>query len=136
MTEKDKEVAFLPFHVVNEFMRNDYRLNVVRTATFALPKLPKNLRSAVDRQTRRYAKVPGFRNSAKAPPALKARHLVGAFGKSPDLVAAVLAAWAETKPELRQQVYDLLEAREWEILPIEADRTKLPGFLTTWPAGT
>ncbi|HVN56421.1 MAG TPA: hypothetical protein VMT46_18990, partial [Anaerolineaceae bacterium] len=24
-------------------------------------------------------------------------------------------------------------AREWEILPVDADRTKLPGFLTTWP---
>ena len=38
-------------------------------------------------------------------------------------------------PTLRQQVYDLLVALEWEILPSEADRTKLPGFLPSWEAG-
>jgi hypothetical protein len=32
-------------------------------------------------------------------------------------------------------VYDLLVARGWELLPPEADRTVLPGFLTKWPKG-
>ena len=28
----------------------------------------------------------------------------------------------------------MLEKLNWEMLPLEADRTKVPGFLTKWPA--
>jgi hypothetical protein len=79
--------------------------------------------------------VPGFRNSAKAPARVKAIAIVKAFEKSPDLVAAILSAWSEAQGEFRQQVYDFLTAREWKMLPPEADRTKLPGFLTVWLTG-
>ncbi|HLF91263.1 MAG TPA: hypothetical protein VI451_20125 [Anaerolineales bacterium] len=130
-----KQASFLPFHALNRFMRDDYRQTVVRTALSALPTLPNDFRSAIDKQTKRHVNVPGFRNSIKAPASLKVRPMAEAFEKRADLVAAVLAAWAEAQSELRQQVYDLLTERGWEVLPIEADRTKLPGFLTKWPAG-
>lgn len=130
--EHDK-VQFLPFHAINEFMRPDYRLEVVRSALNALPGLPEVYRAPIDQMTRRVVKVPGFRNSTKAPAARKIKPVAEAFEKSPDLVAAILAAWAEFHAELRQQVYDLLTTRNWEVLPPDADRTQLPGFLTHWP---
>lgn len=131
----DQTLQYLPFHAINEFMRPDYRLSVVRSALTALPGLPESFRQPIDQMTRQVVKVPGFRNSVKAPPALKARPMAEAFEKSPDLVAAVLSAWAETHAGLRQQVHDLLSANGWDLLPPEADRTRLPGFLPTWPKG-
>jgi hypothetical protein len=115
-------------------MRDDFRHTVVRTAMNAYATLPDDLRVAIDKQTKRHVTVPGFRNSVKAPVALKIRSMNDAFEKRADLVGALLAAWAETQAPLRQQVFDLLTERGWEILPLEADRTKLPGFLTVWPA--
>jgi hypothetical protein len=97
--------------------------------------LPENYRVAIDQHTKRVVRVPGFRNSLKAPAQLKARPMAEAFEKNPELVAVVLAAWAEVQTELRTMVYDLLVARGWELLPAEADRTVLPGFLTKWPKG-
>ncbi len=132
--QEKKEASFLPFHALNQFMVNEFRLGVVRTALFALPKLDKSFRAPIDRLTRKVVKVHGFRNSAKAPARVKVRPMADAFETSPKLVAAILAAWGEAKAELRQQVYDLLAACGWETLPPEADRTKLPGFLTRWPA--
>ncbi len=38
-------------------------------------------------------------------------------------------AWSELHLELRQQIYDMLVERKWELLPVDTDRTKLPGFL-------
>ncbi len=129
-----KQVPFLPFHALSRFMRDDFRQTVVRTAMNAYPTLPNHLRAAIDKQTKRYVTVPGFRNSVKAPLALKIRSMHDAFEKRADLVGVILAAWAETQTVLRQQIYDLLISRGWEVLPLEADRTKLPGFLTVWPA--
>jgi hypothetical protein len=131
----DKKAAFLPFHAINEFMTDEYRLEVLRAVLSAQPNLPGGYASAIDRQVKKHVTVPGFRNSVKAPAALKARPLADAFRKHPDLVAVILSAWAESKPILSQQVYDLLISLEWEILPVEADRTKLPGFLPSWQAG-
>jgi hypothetical protein len=156
MTEQDispHKVQFLPFHAINEFMRNDYRLSVVRAALNALPNLPTKFRQPINQATRRYVKVPGFRNPEKAPTAIKVLPMAKAFEKSPELVAAIIATWAEVHVELRQQVYELLKARgwklfpedlsleslsldairEWAVLPIEFDRTSLPGFVATWP---
>lgn len=127
------QVAFVPFHALSRFMRDDYRLTVIRAALAALPGLSADVRRAVDRQIQRHVRVPGFRNSVKAPAALKVRPAAEAFEKQAELAAAILAAWAEAHSALRQQVFDLLAARGWELLPLEADRTKLPGFLTRWP---
>jgi hypothetical protein len=133
--EPGKKVAFLPFHAINDFMRDDYRLQVIRETLQALPELPAEYRSAVERLTQKVVVVPGFRNSMKAPSGLRVRPTVDAFQKSPQLVAAILSAWGEAHPELRAQVHDLLEERGWTVLPSEADRTKLPGFITKWPNG-
>jgi len=155
MTDQDTQAHFYPFHTINEFMRPDYRLAVVRAALNALPELDERLRKPLERLTRQVVKVPGFRNPEKAPNAIKVLPMAKAFEKSPELVAAILAAWAESCADLRQKVYALLQARgwkmfpetitletlspnllqEWAVLPLTADRTRLPGFVSLWPQG-
>jgi hypothetical protein len=130
---EESKAQFLPFHAINEFMRDDYRLTVVRAALAAQPDLPEEMQQSIERQTKKSVQVPGFRNSAKAPAAVRAKPTADAFAKNPRLVAAILAAWTEAHPELRQQVFDLLTERDWPLVPIDADRTKLPGFVTKWP---
>lgn len=133
--QEKKEVSFLPFHAINEFMIDEYRLEVIRLVLGSLDSLPDGIRSQIEHNTKHAVKIPGFRNSLKAPAQLKVKPTVDAFQKSPGLVAAILAGWTELHPELRQQVYDLLITRNWELLPIDADRTRLPGFITKWPKG-
>ncbi len=131
----DKKQEFLPFHAINEFMRDDYRLQVVRAALHSAGQLPPEYREAIEKQTKRTVKVPGFRNSALAPAGVRVAPTASAFEKSPDLVAAILAGWAEQHIELRQQVFDLLTERGWELLPVDVNRAKLPGFMIHWPKG-
>lgn len=128
-----KQVQFLPFHAINDFMLDDYREQVIRLVLNSTAKLPTEQQITIEKLTRKRVSIPGFRNSAKAPVNLRLKGTIESFEKSPPLAAAILAAWVELHPELRQQVYDLLIDQEWEILPIEADRTKLPGFLPYWP---
>ncbi|RPI79558.1 MAG: hypothetical protein EHM41_23770, partial [Chloroflexi bacterium] len=131
----EKTGELIPFHAINEFMRNDFRFEVVRSTLVGLNTLPENRRLPIERLTKKLVKVPGFRHSDKAPTAVRINPTVSAFEKNPDLVAAVLNAWAEIHAPLRQQVYDLLVERSWQVLPLEADRTKLPGFFIKWPKG-
>ncbi len=148
---------FLPFHAINEFMRPDFRLAVIRETLNNQSKLPDSLSVQLNQLIKQYISVPGFRNSEKAPPLVKVLPSSKAFEKHPDLVAIVLASWAELYSELRDQTYELLKVRNWTILtgdeniditnfsidlqekwpvlPLYFDRTKLPGFYTYWPKG-
>lgn len=132
--EKTEKVQFIPFNAINEFMRNDFRLIVIRNTLLSLNQLDRKFSVPIDQLTKKYVTVPGFRNSAKAPATVKAVAMAKAFEKQPKLVAAILQAWSETLPEFRQKMYDLLTGRGWKLLPVDFDRTKLPGFLTRWPA--
>lgn len=131
----DKQFQFLPFNAINEFMLPDYRLHVIQTVFSGLKKLPKERSEAINRVVKKHVQVSGFRNSLMAPPAVRARGAVTAFERRADFAAQVLQGWSELHPELRQQVYDFLTGREWDVLPADADRTQLPGFLPEWPAG-
>lgn len=128
-----KQVSFLPFSALNEFMRPDYRLKVIQETLGNLNALPEKQQSQVNQAVKKLVQVPGFRNSLQAPTPLKVKPAAKSFEKSASFVAVILSAWSDLQPDLRQQVFDLLTSRGWELLPIEADRTKLPGFLTTWP---
>jgi hypothetical protein len=131
----EKKVSFLPFHAINEFMTSEYRLEVVRSTLSVLSGLPENYQNPINKLTGRLVKIPGFRHSLKAPAPLRIKPTVDAFEKSPDLVAAILAAWAKAHSGLRENVFALLQARGWEILPLDAERARLPGFITVWPHG-
>jgi hypothetical protein len=136
MNEKDtRKIAYLPFHAINQFMMDDYRRTVIRAAVNAQRTVDSGLSGNLDKQVRRHVTIPGFRNSVKAPPALKARHLEEPFEKHPEVVGAVVSVWAAARPELRDQVFQLLSSRAWQVMPADADRSRLPGFLTRWPSG-
>ena len=130
----DKRIPFFPFHAINEYMMPEFRLNVITTVLRDLDKLPGERRSILNNLVKRYVTVPGFRNSAAAPLAVKVRGAVTAFERHPDFSAQLLQGWSELHLELRDKMYSVLQGRSFEdILPSEADRCKLPGFLTTWP---
>jgi hypothetical protein len=131
----DKQVQFLPFSAVNLYMRNDYRADVVKTALQSIQSAPKNAQHTFDGLTKKWVVVPGFRNSVQAPLGLKIKSFITAFEKSPDVAGFVLKLWADLNVELRTQVFDLLTERKWELIPADADRTRLPGFLPSWPEG-
>jgi hypothetical protein len=133
--DDQKEVGFFPFHAINEFMTDEFRADVVHLVLTRLPELEDDVRSQIERQSKKMVAVPGFRNSQKAPPALRIKPTIDAFQKNPLLLAAILDGWAELHAELRQQVYDLLISRGWELLPINTDRKKLPGFIMQWYKG-
>lgn len=131
----DKKVQFIPFNAINEFMLPDFRQHVIQTVLAHLDRLSGERRSTLNNQVKKHVAVPGFRNSIQAPAGIKARAAVSTFEHRADFAAQVLQGWSELDSELRQKVYDFLKAREWELLPADADRTKLPGFMVKWPEG-
>jgi hypothetical protein len=152
-----EKTEFLPFHAINEYMRPDFRLKVIRETLTTQTTLEDHLSNELNQLIRKRVSVPGFRNSDKAPALIKVVPTSKAFEKNPDLVAVILSCWAETQSELRNQVYTLLKSRnwqifndsegidlatlnmdtikEWPIFPIHMNRAKLPGFFTHWPKG-
>lgn len=133
--KKEETIRFLPFHAINEFMRTDYKERVVRFVFERIDQIDNNSRRLLDKVVKNSVHVPGFRNSVKAPFNLKVKNILEGFEKSPVLVATLLISWANLNLTLQHQVFELLESRHWKLPPIEADRSKLPGFMTTWPKG-
>ncbi len=127
------EAKFIPFQAVNEFLLTDYRQKLIQTVLASIDQLSDERRGNINRLVKRQVQVPGFRNSVLAPASVKARAAVSAFERSSEFTANILAGWFELKPDLAQKTFDLLTSRGWELLPLDADRTKLPGFLTRWP---
>jgi hypothetical protein len=152
-----EKTEFLPFHAINEYMRPDFRLKVIRETLTSQTTLEEHLSSKLNQQIKKRVTVPGFRNSDKAPALVKVLPTSKAFEKYPDLVAVILSCWVEIQSELRDQVYILLKSRnwnlfpetdgtdtssmnmdtikEWPVFPIHMDRVKLPGFFIHWPKG-
>jgi len=131
----NNKAEFFPFHGINEYMLPDYRLHVIQMVFLKLDQLPGERRSAINGLVKKHVQVPGFRNSTQAPAGIKGRSAISTFERRPEFTAQILQGWSELNPALRQKVYEFLKAREWELLPPEADRTKLPGFLVEWPKG-
>lgn len=151
----DNTIQFLPFTAINEFMRPDFRLTIIRKTLSNFRDLPEKEQEKLNRLIKRNVKIPGFRNSEKAPAAVKVLPTAKAFESNPDLTAAILSAWTELNSNLREQIYQVLKQRDWYffsdeirspldlpelksekdwgILPTEADRSVLPGFLMYWP---
>lgn len=152
-----ENTELLPFHAINEFMRPDFRLTVIRDTLATQSNLPEALSNDLNQKIRKRVTIPGFRNSEKAPVMVKVLPTSKAFEKNPDVVASILSCWVETQSELRDQVYQLLKSRnwkmlpetegmdfenltielinEWPVLPIKVNRAKLSGFFTHWPQG-
>lgn len=131
----NNELKMLPFHAINGFMRDDYRAAVIHLVLSNLAQLPDDIQAPIRNSIRKSVQVPGFRNSIQAPVSMKVKPSSALFEKDPHFAATILSAWSELHPTLRTQVYDLLSERGWEMLPAEADRAKLPGFLISWKEG-
>jgi hypothetical protein len=129
----ENEAKFLPFNAINEFMLDDYRHTVLVKVFANTQGLPPERQKALNGLVKRLLSVPGFRNSTQAPAPVKAKAAVNPFIRSAEFSAQVLQGWSELYPELRQRVYDMLKARNWEVLPVETDHTRLPGFFIQWP---
>ena len=127
------KAEFLPFHAINEFMLADYRKEILKTVIGKLTNLPVERQRKISGLIRRNVRVQGFRNSALAPLPLKINGAVETFEKSPNFVAEILEGWSELNKELSEIIFEFLNGRDWETLPVETDRSKLPGFLTKWP---
>ena len=129
----DSKVSFLPFNAINMFMRPDYQTKVIKLVCISAPGISDDFKKKLNNYTKKYITVPGFRNSSLAPVGLKINAYTSAFEKKPELAAFTLEAWAQLNKPLLEKVYALLKNRNWELLPPETDRTRLPGFLITWP---
>lgn len=130
---EEKRAKFIPFHAINEFMLPEYRLKLLQEVFGNFDRLTEQRRSSINRLVKKLVKVAGFRNSALAPAALKSRAAVSAFERSSEMVAQICQAWFELHTDLAAKVVEFLKSRGWEVLPVEADRAVLPGFLTRWP---
>ncbi len=128
------KIIYLPFNAINEFMLPDYRREVIRTVLSELQTLNEGRQKSIIGLLRKNVQIQGFRNSALAPISLKVNGSTKAFEKSAQFVGVMLNAWCEIKHDLALRVLNLLESRGWKILPIEVDRSVLPGFQTRWPA--
>jgi hypothetical protein len=121
----DKRTAYFPFHAINEYMLPEFRLDVIGKVLRGLDSLSGPRRSALNNMIKRYISVPGFRNGSAAPLGVKIRSSVSPFERHSDFAATLLQGWCELHPDLG--------ARFEGVLPLEADRSKLPGFQTNWP---
>jgi hypothetical protein len=135
VNDQEEYTQFVPFNAINEFMLDDFRFEVIKLTLNKLPDLPVENQKGINILTRKLIKVSGFRNSTRAPIGLRAKASVDAFQKNPKFVAAILSGWAEVQADLRELVFRMLEDRDWDLLPADADRTKLPGFMPAWPKG-
>lgn len=133
--ENQASTSYLPFHAINEFMRDDYRQEIIRKVLSSQSDLSLNCREAITSITRRFVQVPGFRNSSKAPFLKRIKPTAEAFVSSPNVTAVILSAWSDLHYNLQQRVFELLNSRGWSIFPIEVDRATLPGFAPVWPSG-
>jgi hypothetical protein len=134
MTENNK-TQFLPFNALNEFMRDDYRNSVIQEVFTSFEKLDKEQTIRINRLFAKGVQIPGFRNSSMAPTAVKIRHANSIFEKSAEFVALVVNCWSQLHSPLKEAVYKLLDDKNWKPLPMEADRSLLPGFQVDWPKG-
>ncbi|HEX2979381.1 MAG TPA: hypothetical protein VHO48_03850 [Anaerolineaceae bacterium] len=128
------KMQFLPFNAINEFMRPDFRQEVIHRVLTGFNSLSDGQRNHLGKLLRQAVSVPGFRNSLQAPLSVRMRPTISAFESRAPVTAAIISAWAELHADLREKIHTLLTSRGWEILPGDADRTQLPGFFTAWPA--
>ena len=132
---ENTKAQFLPFNALNEFMRDDYRSAVIQEVFTSLEKLDKEQVIRINRLFAKGVQISGFRNSSLAPTAVRIRHASSFFEKSAEFVALVVNCWSQLHGQLKDAAWKLLDDRNWKPLPIEADRSLLPGFQVDWPKG-
>jgi hypothetical protein len=131
----NKKAQFLPFHAVNEFMRDDFRLTILHEVFQNLEKVNKEQSLQINRLFSKGVQIAGFRNSSQAPLAVKIRHSTSLFERSADFASLIINLWSQLHLILRSDIWQILDKKDWKPLPMEADRSLLPGFRVDWPTG-
>lgn len=131
--KRSEKKAYLPFHAVNEFMRDDFRLVIIQDVLSHLDHCKVESRSKLIKLINKSIHVPGFRNSSQAPLGIKVKNSQGVFTKSTEFAAAVMECWSQIHIELRKKIYDLLIDTGWKIPGESENRAELPGFQLDWP---
>lgn len=129
----EKKVQVLPFHAVNEFMRDDYRLQVLHEVFTGLEQVTPMQKQLITRMFAKNVNIQGFRNSGLAPLAMKIKNSPTLFERSHDFSATIMECWSNLHPSLKTAMHALLAERGWTLQPIDADRSLLPGFQIDWP---
>lgn len=132
MTEKNK-VKYIPFHAVNEFMRDDYRLLVLQEVFTSLDKCSGMQKQMIQRLFAKGVQISGFRNSSLAPLGIRIKNSASLFERSSEFAAIIMECWSNLHPVLKSATLDLLTERGWKPQLLSVDRSLLPGFLTDWP---
>lgn len=131
----NKKVQFLPFHAVNEFMRDDFRFAILQEVIHNLDKGDKEHTLRFNRLFSKGVQIAGFRNSNQAPLAVKVRNSTSLFERSSDFAALTISIWSQLHQSLQNDIWQILDKKDWKPLPIDADRSLLPGFRVDWPKG-
>lgn len=129
----EKKIQVLPFHAVNEFMREDYRLVVLHEVFSALDQCTPMQKQLILKMFSKNVNVPGFRNSGQAPLSIKIKNSPSLFERSHDFSATIMESWCNLHPQLKSAMHSLLTERGWTLQPLESDRSLLPGFQIDWP---
>jgi hypothetical protein len=135
MENESEKISFVPFNAINEFMLDEYRKKVI-DQVLAVRSEGGADKATVDKLIKQTVSVPGFRNPTSAPASLLYKPVLSSFEKIPGMTAQFLQIWSKHHDALAVQITELLISLHWEILPADADRTRLPGFQTVWPEGT
>lgn len=131
MSEQEE---YLPFHAINEFMRDDYRITVITEVLSKVDEFPPEKRSYIGKLISKFVLVQGFRNSNMAPVPKKAKASVTLFEHSPEYVGLIIEGWRSMHDELAKVVFEILSEHNWPNLPaLDVDRSELPGFQVHWP---
>lgn len=129
----NKKAQYLPFHAINEFMRDDFRVAILQEVLNSYDKVEKERTLRINRLIAKGVQIPGFRNSSLAPLGVKVRQSTTLFESSPEFAALIVDCWSQLHQQLKNAIWQLLEEKNWKPLPMEIDRTILPGFTTNWP---
>ncbi len=132
---KKEKQAFLPFHAVNEFMRDDFRMQVIQGVFSQVEKCASESRSRLIKLVNKGVQVPGFRNGNQAPVHIKVKNSQGYFEKSAEFAGVVMECWSQLHNDLRENLHALLLEYDWKIPALSEDLSLLPGFQVDWPKG-
>lgn len=129
----NKKAQYLPFHAINEFMRDDFRIVILQEVFGNIEKVEKEKSLRINRLIAKGVQIPGFRNSSLAPLGVKVRQCTTLFENSPEFAALIVDCWTELHQQLKKIIWQVLTDKNWKPLPLEVDRSVLPGFAANWP---
>lgn len=130
---KNKHIKFLPWSAINAFMLPEFQSEVLTAVLGGYDALTSEYRTSLNQMIKQGVHLNGFRNATAAPLPIKARGSIALFEKNANFASLVLSAWCSLFPALQEAVFSILTKYGWIILPLDADRSKMPGFFPQWP---